>query len=164
MTAMDVTRQLEAEDLAHAKDMVQLILRDWDWMTWNELLGDDVVLSLRLGAVGINQAGGFDAVGGNLQVKGRADAKLVLQSIYSDLRSGLSVTTEIVSGYDVALLGNWAVRSTKENTEALSLPIVLYMAFDPEGKIEKMTIAAVDLHPLAEAIRTAAQSSAGHAC
>jgi hypothetical protein len=163
MTAMDVTRQLEAEDLAHAKDMVQLILREWNLMTWNELLADDVVLSLRLGAVGINQAGGFDAVGGNLRVKGRADAKRVLQSIYSDLRSGLSVTTEIVSGYDVALLGNWAVRSTKENTEASSLPIVLYMAFDPEGKIEKMTIAAVDLHPLAEAIRAAAQSATGHA-
>jgi hypothetical protein len=62
---------------------------------------------------------------GDLHVKGRADAKRVLQSIYSDLESGLSVTTEIVSGYDVALVGNWAVRSTKENTEASSLPVVL---------------------------------------
>jgi hypothetical protein len=38
------------------------------------------------------------------------------------------------------------------------------MAFDGEGKIEKMTIAAVDLHPLIEAIRVAAQADAGHAC
>jgi hypothetical protein len=37
------------------------------------------------------------------------------------------------------------------------------MAFDDEGGVAKMTIAAVDLHPLTEAIRTAAQGAAGHA-
>ncbi len=65
--------------------------------------------------------------------------------------------------YDVALLGNRVLRSTKENTEDLSLPIMLYMAFDDEGKVGKLTIAAVDLHPLVEAIRAAAQSAIGHA-
>jgi hypothetical protein len=73
------------------------------------------------------------------------------------------VTTEIISGYDVALLGNLSLRSTKENTEDLSLPIVLHMAFDYEGKVQKMTIAAVDLNPLIEAIRAAVQSNAAHA-
>ena len=163
MTMTDTARQMEAEDLAHAKDLVQMVLRDWDWLTWNDLLTDDVVLSIRLSAVGIKQVGEFGAVGGKLQVTGRDEAKRVLKSIYSDFRSGLSVTTEIISGYDVALLGNLALPSTKENTEDLSLPIVLHMVFDYEGKIQKMTIAAVDLKPLIEAIRTAVQCNASHA-
>jgi hypothetical protein len=163
MTSIDTARQMEAEELAHAKDLVQMVLRDWDWLTWNDLLTDDVVLSIRLGAVGISQIGEFGAVGEKLQVTGREEVKRVLKSIYSDLRSGLSVTTEMISGYDVALLGNLALRSTKENTEDLSLPIVLHMAFDYEGKVQKMTIAAVDLNPLIEAIRSAVQSNAAHA-
>ena len=163
MAAMDVARPSEAEDLARPREMAQMMLRNWDWMTWNEILADDVVLSLGLGAAGINQVGDFSAVGGNLQVTGREDARRVLKSIYDDLRSGLTVTTEIVSGHDVALLGNLALRSTKENTESLSLPIVVYMAFDGDGKVGKMTIAAVDLHPLTEAIRAAAQSGADSA-
>lgn len=161
MTTTDAARQIEAEDLARAKQMVQMILRDWDLMTWNELLADDVVLSIRMGALGAHRVGSFGAVGGNVKVAGREDAKRMLQSIYGDLRSGLSVTTEVVSGYDVALIGNLALRSTKENTQASSLPIVLYMAFDDEGKIDKMTIAAVDLRPLTDAIRTAVQGGAG---
>ena len=79
-------------------------------------------------------------------------------------RSGLSVTTEVVSGYDVALLGNLALRSTRGNADASLLPIVLYMAFDDEGKIGTMTIAAVDLRPLTDAIRTAVQGGAGLPC
>jgi len=161
MTTTDVARQIEAEDLARARQMVQMVLREWDWMTWNELLADDVVLSIRLGGVGVDRVGFFDTVGGNVKVTGREDAKRVLQSIYGDLRSGLSLTTEIVSGYDVALLGNLALRSTKETVGSSSLPVVLYMAFDDEGKIDKMTIAAVDLHPLTEAIRKAVHGSAG---
>ena len=43
------------------------------------------------------------------------------------------------------------------------LPIVVHMAFDYEGKIEKMTIAALDLQPLIGAIRTTVQNGAGQA-
>ncbi len=83
MTATDVTRRMEAEDLAHGKELVQMILRDWDWMTWNELLADDVVLSLKLG-----EGGGFGAVGGNLQVVGREDAKCALRASTVTLEAG----------------------------------------------------------------------------
>ena len=38
--------------------------------------------------------------------------------------------------------------------------MALHLAFRVQGKIMKMTIAAADLHPLMEAIRAAAQSSA----
>ena len=89
------------------------------------------MLSLKLGA--IDELGG---VSGNLQVSGREEAKRVLKSIYRDLKSRTSVTTQVVSGYDVALLGNLVIPTTKENEDDRSLPIALYMAFNPEGEID----------------------------
>ena len=78
--------------------------------------------------------------------------------MYRDLKNRTSVTTEVISGYDVALLGNLVVPTTKENEDDSSLPIALCLAFNPEGEIEKLTIATVDLHPLAGAIRRAAHT------
>jgi hypothetical protein len=150
--------QMEADELARAKNMVQMILQDWDFMTWNELLADNIALSIKLGAVGFDRIGDLGGVDGSLEVSGRDEAKRVLKGIYSDLKDQTSVTTEVVSGYDVALLGNLVVPTTKENEDDRSLPIALYLAFNPEGEIEKLTIAAVDLHPLTEEIRSAAQA------
>jgi len=48
----NITPQMEAEDLA--REAVQMVLRDWDWMTWNGLLADNIVPALDLGAVGID--------------------------------------------------------------------------------------------------------------
>ena len=93
----------------------------------------------------------------------REDAKQVLTSIDPELSGGLSVTTELVGEYDVALLGNWVMPPTEEDPEMLSLPIVVYVAFDDEGKIEEMTIAALDLQPLTEAIRAAVKDGAAQA-
>jgi hypothetical protein len=136
--------------------MVQMILRDWDWLRWDTLLAENIALSVQLGAAGTHKPGG------NLQVTGRDDAKRALKEIYAGLREGLSITTEIVSGYDAILLGNFSRQSSNENAGDVSLPAVLYMAFADEGKIEKMTIAAADLSSLIEAIRAAAQSNAAH--
>ena len=155
----DDMRRMEAEGLAHARETVQMVLRDWDLMTWNQLLAEDVVLSLRLDAPAVNQAGGLGGVNGNLQVTGRDEAKRVLKSIYRDLRSGLLVTTEIIRGHDVVLLGNLALRSTIENRNASSLPIMLYMALNDEGRVEKLTIAAVDVQPLADVICKAVEGA-----
>jgi len=152
-------RQMEAEGLARARETVQMVLRDWDWMTWNQRLADDVVLSLRLGTPAINWLGGPRGVTGHLQVTGREEAKRVLKSIYRDLRNGLSVTTEIIRGHDVMLLGTLAPRSIMENPNAPSVPIVLYLAFNDDGRVKKLTITAVDLHPLANAIREAIEGT-----
>ncbi len=160
MAMKDVARQIEAEDLARARRMVEMVLQDWDLSTWNQLLDDDVVLSISLGEVVGDRFGDLAAAGGNLTVRGREEAKRVLRSIYDDLLDALSVTTEVVSGYDVALLGRLAATSTRENGDMASLPIVLYMAFDDDGKITKMTIAATDLQPVTDAIRTAVESGA----
>lgn len=153
MSTTDIARQLEAEDLARARELTQSILQNWDFITWNELLADDVVLSLRMASVGIDRIGDLDAAGGNLQVSGREDAKRVLKSIYGDIKRGLCVTSEILSGYDVALLGNFAL-----GVPVKSWPLVIYMGFNDDGEISTMTIAAVDLQPLTDAIRSAAQA------
>jgi len=158
MATTDTAQRLEAEDLARAKDMAQSILQDWDLITWNELLADDVTLTLRMGSIGVDRVGDLAAVGGNLQVQGREDAKRVLKTIYGAIKSGLLVTTEIVSGYDVALLGNMALASTKERAPGRSFPIVIYMKFNSDGEINDMTISVIDLQPLTEAIRNAAQA------
>jgi hypothetical protein len=78
MSTPDTARRLEAEDLARAKSMTQSIIGDWDLFTWNDLLANDVVLSLRLGSIGIDRIGDWAAVGGNLQVEGREDVRPVL--------------------------------------------------------------------------------------
>ena len=159
MPMSDIARQMEAKDLAHAREVVQEILRGWDLLPWNVLLSDDVVLSVRFGAADFCEIGDGATANGNFRVFGREDVKRVLDSIYPKLKRGLSVTTEIVSGYDVVLSGNLVVPSTKENTDALSLPVVLYMAFDGEEQINRMTIAALDLHLLTGAIWMAVEGA-----
>ena len=154
MSTVDVERQLKAEGLAHAKRMIETTLEGWDLLTWNELLADDVVLSLKSGTLDPSLIGDLGGLAGNLEAIGRRQAKEVLKSIYGDLRKDLSVTTEVVSGYDAFLLGNLTVHEASENVQ--SLPVAIYMAFNSQAKIQKMTIAIVDLQVLTEAIRNAA--------
>jgi len=158
MSTADTERQLNAQHLARAKTMIQHILRDWDLITWNDLLANDVVLCIRMGSIDFDKVGDFAAIGGNAQVCGRDDAKRILKGIYGDIKRGLCVTSEIVSGFDVALLGNFALESTKEDADPESWPIVIYMKFNANGKIIAMTIALIDLQPLADVIRSSAQT------
>jgi hypothetical protein len=116
-----------------------------------------IYLALKLKVIFCAQ-GAIAAVGGNLLVQGREDAKRILKSIYGVIKSGLYVTTEIVSGYEVALVGNMGLASTTEGVPGRSFPIVIYMKFDSDGKISDMTISAVDLQPMTDAIRSAAQT------
>ena len=155
MSTEQIDWQPESEDLALAKDMVKNILRDWDWISWNELLAFDVVLSLRMGPVMGND---LQTVDGVLRVVGREDAERLLRRVYPNIKSGLCVITEILSGYDAVLLGNITPPSTKEGESDKALPIVIYMDFNSEGEIRVMTIAAIDLRPIADQIRRAALS------
>jgi hypothetical protein len=106
-----------------------------------------------MASLGIASIGDLNATDGNLRVVGREDAKPLLKSIYADIKRGFCVTTEVLSGYDVALLGNMAFGLPKK-----SWPMMIYMGFNDDGKIRVMTIAAADLHPLIDAIRSAAQT------
>jgi hypothetical protein len=158
MSTTDTERRLNTEHLARAKIMTQHILRDWNLITWDDLLANDVALSIRMGSIDIDRVGDLAVIGGNLQVSGREDAKSVLKGVYGDIKRGLCVTSEIVSGLDAALIGNFAPESTQEGVDPKSWPIAIYMKFNANGKIVVMTIALIDLHPLTDAIRSAAQS------
>jgi hypothetical protein len=152
MSTVKIDWQPESEDLARAKDMVKSILGDWDWISWNELLALDVVLSVRMAPVGGNDQQTVDSV---LQIVGREDAERLLRRIYPGIKNGLCIITEILSGYDAVLLGNITPPSTKEGESEKASPIVIYMEFNSEGEIRVMTIAAIDLQPLADQIRCA---------
>lgn len=158
MSTAEDERRLNAASLTHAKRTIETILEGWDLLTWNELLADDVVLSVRLGTLDINRTGDLHGLRADLQVTGQQEAKRVLKSIYGDLRKGLFVTTEIVSGYDAILLGNLSVQKPDVHIE--SVPVGIYMAFNLKGKIRKMTIADVNLQPMIDAIRNAAEVGA----
>ena len=161
MSTTSIDRQRTAEELAHAKRVVETTLEGWDLLTWNELLADNVRLSLNFGGLDANRLGELRATGGHLDVSGKKQAKEVLQRIYSELRTGLTITTEVVSGYDAILLGNLAVQTSREGIE--SFPMGVFMTFDPRGKVLEMTIAAVDLPALTDAIRSAARAGIANA-
>jgi hypothetical protein len=81
MSTVKIDWQLESDDLALAKDMVKSILGDWDWISWNELLAFDVVLSLRMTPVWGDDPQTVDGV---LRVVGREDAERLLGRIRCD--------------------------------------------------------------------------------
>ena len=156
MSTTNVDPQQTAEELAHAKRVVETTLEGWDLLSWNELLADDVHLSIKLGALDASRIGDLRAASGKLEVFGKDEAKETLKDIYRDVRKGLWVTTEVVSGYDAILLGSLAVQTNDGGID--SLPIGVFMTFDSHGKIHEMTIAAVDLQPLTDSIRNAARA------
>jgi len=158
MSTADVERWLSAARLTHAKRVIETILEGRDLLTWNELLADDVVLSVRLGTAGMNRTGGLHDLRADLQVTGQQEAKRVLKSTYDEFRKGLFVTTGVISGYDVVLLGTLSVQ--KPDVQIESVRVGIYMAFNSEGKIRKMAIADVDLRPLTDVIRNAAEGVA----
>jgi hypothetical protein len=139
VSAKNIERQLETQDRAQAKQIIETILEGWDHLTWNELLADDIVLSFRWGKVGIRRLA--ELRGCAFQVTGKKGVKHVLTSMYGDLRKCLSIATEFISGYHVILLGKLVVRKMIGHRE--SLPVVIYMDVNLEHKIQKMTIAIV---------------------
>ena len=159
MSTTDIERALEGEDLALSRSMIKRVLGNWDLITWNELLAEDIVLSVRPESIDFGQTDVFAKARGNLQVSGHEDAKQVLMRIYSDLKRGLCVVTEITSGNDAVLVGELSLESTKERALPQSFPIVIFMEFNSCGKIRVMTIAAIDLTPPIEAVQNAARTA-----
>jgi hypothetical protein len=143
MSTIDAEWQLEAEDLTPTKRMIEAILAGWDHLTWNELLADDIVLSLKLGRLDISRISEPLGCGGDYFALGQRQAKRLLKCIYSDLRKDLSVTIEVINGFHAVLLGKLAVRKTGQNVE--SFPVVIHMALNSERKIKSMTVSIVDI-------------------
>jgi hypothetical protein len=137
-------RQLEAEDLARTKWMTGTGLPSCNPQSWIELLADDVVLSLRLGAVDTSQVRERQGYSGVFRVAGK------IKSISDGLKKDLSITTEIISGSHIILLGKFSLR--KPQSGAKYMPVVVNMALNPGKKIQDMAIAIVDMQTLATAM------------
>lgn len=136
-----------AQELAQARKMVEQVLNNWDFETWDQVLAPDVQVDLKIGTVGADASGQPTPIGTDLQAKGRDDAKKVLKQIYGDLKKNVNVTGQVAYGYEVMMFGDLNVKNP-QGTPA-SLPIACYMHFNPQGQIDKLTVATVDTRPLA---------------
>ncbi|HEV2968419.1 MAG TPA: hypothetical protein VGY55_00430 [Pirellulales bacterium] len=143
----------EVEQLAQARQMVRGVLNHWDFKTWNQLLADDVVFNVRLGTATKDSAGDPALVGMNAEYQGREAAKKALRDIYGDLHKDFRITTEITRGSEVVLMGELVVESKAK--DPATLPIAVYMAFNPAGKIKLIGIFSVDVRALVAALQPA---------
>jgi hypothetical protein len=144
----DVEWQLEAEDLARSKRMMNSVLASCNPLDWNEWLADDAVLSLRLGTVDTSEIRGFRGYSGVFRAAGKRQARRMLKSISGGLSKDLSISTEIISGSHIILLGKLAAQGG-----AQCMPVVIYMALTLEKKIQDMTIAIVDMQTITAAMK-----------
>jgi hypothetical protein len=150
VSIMEAELQLEVEDLARTKWMTGTGLRSCNPQSWIEWLADDVVLSLRLGAVDTSHIGERHGYSGMFRVAGKKQSRRLLTSISVDLKKNLSITTEIISGSHIILLGKFSLR--KPQSGASHMPVVVDMTLNPGKKIQDMAIAIVDMQTMATAM------------
>jgi hypothetical protein len=139
MSIKNAERQLEATDLARTKWLMGAGLPSCNPQNWNEWLADDVVLSLKLSAVDVTRIGDLRGYSGVFRAVGKKQSRHVLKGISSGLSQDLSITTEVISGSHLILLGKLAARTAQIG--ARHMPVVIYMALNSQKKIQEMTIA-----------------------
>ena len=135
----DAEQQLESNDLARTKWLMGTGLASCNPQNWNEWLADDVVLSLRLSAIDTTRIGDLRGYSGVFRAVGRKQSRHVLKGISSGLSHDLSITTEVISGSHLILLGKIAARTAQIG--ARNMPVVIYMALNSQKKIQEMTMA-----------------------
>ncbi|WP_158817094.1 hypothetical protein [Methylocapsa sp. S129] len=155
MLAINVESQLDAGDRTHSRRRIETILATWDLLSWNELLADDIILSLRLGALNDSRPDESREFTCDLQESGRPQVKRMLKGACGDFRKNLSVAIEVIWGDSVILLGNLGLPGAHDAFE--STPVAITMTFNSEGQIRQMTIAGFDLPALTDAIRSVGQ-------
>jgi hypothetical protein len=96
----------------------------------------------------INEPHGYS---GLFRVAGKRECRRSLNSILDGLAEYLSITTEIISGSHIILLGRLLQR--KPQGDAEHTPVVIYMALNWEKKIQHMTVAIDDIQTIATAMR-----------
>ena len=139
MSVKDPERQLEANDLARTKWLIGTGLASCNLQDWNERLADDVVLSIKLSAVDVASSGNLVGYSGVFRAVGKKQSRNVLKGISSGLSGDLSITTEVISGFHLILLGKLAPRAAQIG--ARHMPVVIYMALNSQRKIQEMVIA-----------------------
>ena len=150
MSVVEAELQLEVEDLARTKWMTGTGLPSCNPQSWIEWLADDVVLSLRLGAVDTSLISERQGYSGVFRVAGKKQSRRLLRSISDGLKKDLSITTEIISGSHIILLGKFPLRKPQKGAKCM--PVVVNMALNPGKKIQDMAIAIVDMQTIATAM------------
>ena len=148
VSVVEAELQLEVEDLARTKWMTGTGLPSCNPQSWIEWLADDVVLSLRLGAVDTSQISERQGYSGVFRVAGKKQSRRLLESISDGLKTDLSITTEIISGSHIILLGKFSLRKSQSG----AMPVVINMALNPGKKIQDMAIVIVDMQTIAAAM------------
>jgi hypothetical protein len=138
MSSKDAERQLESNDLALTKWLMGKGLASCNPQNWNEWLADDVVLSLRLGAVDTPRIDNLRGYSGVFRAVGKKQSRHLLKGISIGLSRDLSITTEVVSESHLILLGKIPARTAQIGPR--HMPVVIYMALNPQKKIQEMTI------------------------
>lgn len=144
-------RRLEVEDLARTKWITGTGLASCNPQTWAGWLADDIVLSFRLGAVdtgNINERQGYVS---SSRVIGERRCWRLLKTILDGPAEYLSITTEIISGPHIILLGQLLQQRRQAGTEPM--PVVIYMGLNWDKKIQGMTVAIDDIQIVAIATR-----------
>jgi hypothetical protein len=132
-------QQFESSDLARTKWLMGTGLASCSPQSWNEWLADDVVLSLKLSAVDITRIGNPQGYSGVFRAVGKKQSGHLLKGISSGLSQDLSITTEVISGSHLILLGKLVTRPAQIG--AAHMPVVIHMALNSQKKIQEMTIA-----------------------
>src|SRR5258707_13504816 len=90
VSVVEAELQLEVEDLARTKWMTGTGLPSCSPQSWIEWLADDVVLSLRLGAVETSQVGERQGFSGVYREAGKKQSRRLLEEISDGLKTDLS--------------------------------------------------------------------------
>ena len=139
MSIKDAEQQLESNDLARTKWLMGMGLASCNPQNWNDWLADDVVLSLGLSVVDTTRISNLRGYCGVFRAVGKKQTRHVLKGISRGLSRDLSITTEVISGSHLILLGKLAARTAQIG--ARYMPVVIYMALNSQKKIQEMTIA-----------------------
>jgi len=161
MTTKDLERPADSEASESERELVDFVMHHWRFMSWTELLSSDVVLTLKPGAIGIDEIAGTRVQDGVLRAEGRDDATRVLKAIYERLRDDFHITTKLISGFDLVLAGNLVLKSGREHGDDLVVPLAVFVTFEEEGKVARMSIFQLDLQPVVEALRNTALAGGG---
>ena len=157
MSTVKVDWQPESEDLARAKDMVR---RSSEIGTGSRGMNCSPLMSFFPSAC---RRSGRRPTSCRRRVAGRGSGKrrALTQAHLSQYQERpLHHYRRSSADTDAILLGNITPPSTKEGESGKASPIIIYMDFNSEGEISIMTIAAIDLQPLADQIRCAALNGA----
>lgn len=155
---------------SEALQKVRQVVDNWDAQAWDEVLAEDVSLSLRIADMVQSPDGGSSLVSIRTEVRGRDKVKQALQKLYEGYHKQITIKSELLGQNQAVLMGDVKVgegrerfrerqdgqapqgreQQPREGQEAQkqkddSVPFIMHMHFNQEGKIDRLNIASFDL-------------------